>query len=482
MDMQRIIADVPSRGDFPAAARIIERLRTAVARENSAAVDVARIVLGDPGTASKVLRLANSVFYRKGGEPISTITRAVIVLGFEAICDLATGLVLIDELLREAPSRSDIRDRLRHSLLVGLLARRFASQVGFPNAEEAYLLGLFADWGLVWLAAYYHSEFERVVAYADAKQVSLADATRRVLGQGAEALAAAILDHWNFPTAFGSHFRQPAPTSRNEVAAHGARLSALVHLAADYADVLDAGAQLPPQLLERAQRLFGLRPEQVQAAAAAATDALREQAPILGLGTFRPARKTTPPAGATAPATAPPPPETEAVAALGDASATLSLVAEITRSIVEQRDVNEVLLMILEGVARMGRFDVVFLALLSQDRDRLVGRFGYGEGVEKDIATLSVPVRPGAGFLADTVLARTPGVVDGGAARLVPAGAPAPAIPATSYAACPLVVRAKTIGVLAAGRVGTPAAGTTDLPTVELFCNQAAVALQQYAR
>jgi HD-like signal output (HDOD) protein len=91
--LEEMVAAIAAKGDFPAAARVIQRLHEAVRRENCNALDVAQVILHDPGLSSKVLRVVNSSFYRPRGEPISTITRAVFLLGFEAIRDLTTGVL-----------------------------------------------------------------------------------------------------------------------------------------------------------------------------------------------------------------------------------------------------------------------------------------------------------------------------------------------------------------------------------------------------
>ena len=75
--MERVIAEIGTKGDFPAVASVIANLRATVDREHCAALDVARIVLKDAGFASKLLRLVNSAYYRRNGEPVSTVTRGV---------------------------------------------------------------------------------------------------------------------------------------------------------------------------------------------------------------------------------------------------------------------------------------------------------------------------------------------------------------------------------------------------------------------
>jgi HD-like signal output (HDOD) protein len=494
--MRQVITEIGSKGDFPVAGPVVTRLRTTVGREDCAALDVARIILQDSGTASKVLRLVNSAFYRKRGEPISTISRAVIVLGFEAIRDLTTGVVLMEALLRQGRSSTAIRDRLRRSLLCGLIAQRLAHQVGYPTAEEAYLLGLFSDWGLLWLAAYYPAEFEQARVLVREQGVSLDAAVQNVFGDQPAALSAAILEHWNLPAAFTDHFRHLPEPEGASLASPAAKLSAIVHVANDVAQVADAGPEAVELALRRAEGLLGLKREQLLACARAATEALREQAPLLGLGPVPPQIFGTVPSAAPAAgglaadrhgSTTLPPSATARPGgpelSLDEARATVEIVAEVTRSMVEQRDINQILLMVLEGVARIGRFDAVFLALLNRQKDRIVGRLGYGEGVDEYLSGLSVPVAPGAGVLAEAILARTPQVLrEASSTVLVPPGAPAPRIRVASLVACPLTVHQKTVGVLVATRAGGTAVAAADLPIVDLFCNQAAVVLYQYAR
>jgi HD-like signal output (HDOD) protein len=197
--LEQLVDAIAAKGDFPAAARVIQRLHDAVRRENCNALEVARVILDDPGLSSKVLRIVNSSFYRPRGEPVSTITRAVFLLGFQAIGDLATGLVLLDEVARAAGGRAAIRDLLYQCLVCGSVARAMSAVVGYPNPEEAYLLGLFANWGRLCLAAYYPERYERALRSAEAR-VAIEHALGAEFGLGSDDLATAMLARWNFTT------------------------------------------------------------------------------------------------------------------------------------------------------------------------------------------------------------------------------------------------------------------------------------------
>ncbi len=465
--LQTILAKTGGQADFPAAAEIIQQLHAAVKRENCAALDVVRLILKDPGLSSKILRVVNSAYYRQQSDSISTITKAVIILGFETIRDIATGLLLLEELIKRGHTSEFIREGLRRSLYCGLLAQALSSKVGYPTPEEAYLLGLFADWGMLWIAAHFPKDFEKALLIQRQRGGSVDAAVEEVLGVPPGALAAGILDKWHFPPTFAEFFREPHAREKPETTSPEGKLLMLVGLAADFtAPSGEHSTEVGATVLKRFQTYFGLGPEPFLEAARAARDAFKEQAPLFGLGPASDDGDDDEPRMARRAPAAPKSPT--------DLRAALEVVAEITRAILQQDDINHTLSMVLEGVARSGGFQVVFFALRNPARDHLVGRLGYGEDVKPYLHELNLPLSPGAGVLADTVLQEQ--------AHVVPDGSPAPQLRAVrSFVSHPLIVRGKAVGVLVCGRTEDPPASQADVQLVQLFCAQAGLALDRSA-
>jgi len=489
--LEHMVDALASKGDFPAAARVIQRLHDAVRRENCNALDVAQVILADPGLSSKVLRMVNSSFYRPRGEPVSTITRAVFLLGFEAIRDLATGVLLIDEVARAAGGRGAIRDVLQQCLLCGSVSRALSTVVGYPNPEEAYLLGLFANWGQLCLAAYYPERYERAVQTARAHEM-LERALGDEFGLGTGELATAMLARWNFPASYAEYFLQPHEANgERRPTTTGQRLFALVDVANEYAAHAidpDPEAQAAADaVLRSAESMFGRRLEDVQAAVERGAEEAREHMPVLRMAGAKPVRAPTTTRAAIAPSAGDASPAFHPAAHdFGNAGAPPSMaafeiLAEITRAILAQENINDTLAMVLEGIARTGGFDAAFLALLNARKDRLVGRLGYGEGVAEFLSALQVPVLPEGGVLAEAVLARETRVINrAGARALMPRGEAPPTIAAEALVVHPLIVRGKAVGVLVAARGPGGAAITAAEGTlVQLFCNQAGLALDR---
>jgi GAF domain-containing protein len=326
-----------------------------------------------------------------------------------------------------------------------------------------------------------------------------------VFGLTTKGLAGEILDRWNLPANYGRYFRRVGSGDASR-ANPGDTLFAIVDVAADCARNGEATADTQG-MLDRSQQLLALASEELLSVVRTAKDALREQAPILGIDPPPAPRAKTAAAathaaaagtnGAKAAAGATKPgsgsgsvrpdegaahaaPGAPSSASAASAQLAFEIIGEITHSILEHDDINNILCMVLEGIARTGPFDAVFLALLTVQRDRLVGRLGYGQGVEEYLSKLVVPLRPGAGLLAETVLARKSRIVsEGSPGLLVPAGATLPKVAAASFVVHPIIVRDKVVGVLYAARNGAPAVGAADLALVQLFCNQACLALSE---
>ncbi|MEK7919867.1 HDOD domain-containing protein, partial [Burkholderia contaminans] len=78
-----------------------------------------RVVLSDFALTQKVLRLANSAMYMAFGGNITTVTRALMVLGMDAVGHLVVGLKLVDHFHHSTPRRIDAKLELNRALLSG---------------------------------------------------------------------------------------------------------------------------------------------------------------------------------------------------------------------------------------------------------------------------------------------------------------------------------------------------------------------------
>ncbi len=94
---------------------------------------------GDQALAGKILKLVNSSFYGQSGE-IATITRAVVVLGFAAVRNLALGLAA-GGALKNAGGADYQRRFWSHALATAAAAETLARRCGQPVGSGGGLRG-----------------------------------------------------------------------------------------------------------------------------------------------------------------------------------------------------------------------------------------------------------------------------------------------------------------------------------------------------
>ena len=77
---------------------------------------------------------------------MTTISRAVLLLGFERVRSVATGLILFEHLQAQAKT-ADLVDTLNMSFYSAILGRTIADGTGFADPEEAFISALFPQPG-----------------------------------------------------------------------------------------------------------------------------------------------------------------------------------------------------------------------------------------------------------------------------------------------------------------------------------------------
>ncbi|MBK7046531.1 MAG: HDOD domain-containing protein [bacterium] len=204
MTVDRVKARIMSvMRNLPPLPAVTRQLMTVLGSENATAGEVARVLSSDQALAGKVLKLVNSSFYGMPTE-VTTISRAVVVLGFTGVRNLALGFGSI-EMLKSLESTIDMKSFWSHSLATGAAAQNMAL-LGQRriDPEEAFLVGLMHDIGAYVLAA----------AVPDIYGPILKDSTRDRLEAEAEAIGMThaqvgqgLLQFWELPEAFSNAAR-----------------------------------------------------------------------------------------------------------------------------------------------------------------------------------------------------------------------------------------------------------------------------------
>lgn len=195
--LQRFRAEVIARRNLPTIPVVLTRIAAVVAGERSSARDLVRLIEHDQALAGKVLRLANSAFFGFSRR-VSTIPRAVILLGFSTVRNLAIG-VKVWEALTVGMERARVESLWAHAALVAVTAKLLAARLHAGDPEEAFTGGLLHDVGKVVLALHFGSEYWSLVegASAEGKELEHVEVTR--LGVGHAEVGGWLTEAWTLP-------------------------------------------------------------------------------------------------------------------------------------------------------------------------------------------------------------------------------------------------------------------------------------------
>jgi len=164
--------------------------------ENSAADDLAKVIMRDPAMTTKILRVVNSPYYGLGRQ-VSSVSQAVVTLGTRQVTALALSTSVYS--LTDKWETSFDRVRFwRHSLEVAIGARAIAKKAAAHKQEEVFVAGLLHDIGLLILEHSYPERFRRVWKEA-LRRGGLEDLEETEWGTNHARVGQFLLEQWQIP-------------------------------------------------------------------------------------------------------------------------------------------------------------------------------------------------------------------------------------------------------------------------------------------
>jgi HD-like signal output (HDOD) protein len=248
----------------------VARVTQMTADDEQGANDLAHVILSDAALSTRVLRMANGAMYRSSATPpVTTVSRAISLLGFNTVRRAALGMLLVDALgaNQAAGVRGEIEVALVSSLVGRSMARRSATYQA--DAEEASVVALLKNIAPLLVASHENETYREIAAHVASGRQTHEQAANLVLGCGYESLSQAVAQSWRLaPQLVLSMAPQPQgplsmPASRTEwmaqVACFGTDLGRLAHRGAS---IVGANERL---LLSRYGRALSIDAEQLAA-------------------------------------------------------------------------------------------------------------------------------------------------------------------------------------------------------------------------
>lgn len=141
---------------FPALPATVTQVMAITANPGSDAKDLMEVILPDQTMCSTILKIANSAFYGLPRE-VSTIERAVVVLGYAEIRNIVIGKAIFASFPKmKKEYKNKVELLWKHAFTCGLAAKIIASHYKM-SSSELFIAGLIHDIGkLAMLMAFPH--------------------------------------------------------------------------------------------------------------------------------------------------------------------------------------------------------------------------------------------------------------------------------------------------------------------------------------
>jgi HD-like signal output (HDOD) protein len=194
---ESILNKIRRKSEFPAMSNTINLINGFNGKEDTSVSEFANIVLKDYALTTKILKLVNSVNYAQFGE-VTTISRAIILLGFESVKNIALTLMLF-EYLQKNGANPDLMNSIIKSFYSGIMSQKISIDAGFGDKEEAFICSTLHTLGRIMVAYSMPEKIDEIKEAAKERGISENLAAHTVLGISYEDIGATMAKEWNFP-------------------------------------------------------------------------------------------------------------------------------------------------------------------------------------------------------------------------------------------------------------------------------------------
>jgi HD-like signal output (HDOD) protein len=199
-----ILDQISTDGYLPSLSPLTVQLIGLAADEHSSILDLTRIIEKDAGLTARLLKIVNSAFYAHR-EPISSISYAVMVAGFNKIRVMALNISLKDTFPLGKVEGMDYDYFWKTSLYRAIIAQGLVKGSYLAervDSEEVFTAGLILEIGLLLLFHLCPGPLKESFPGGD---IPLEEAIRwekENLGINHRELGRLTLEHWHFPDPF----------------------------------------------------------------------------------------------------------------------------------------------------------------------------------------------------------------------------------------------------------------------------------------
>ncbi|NVN92254.1 MAG: GGDEF domain-containing protein [Desulfuromonadales bacterium] len=182
---------------LPSPPNIALRLMAEMRKDVFSFSDIARIIQFDPALTAKVLKVVNSSFYSLP-QKVTSIERALAILGVHAVKNIALSFTLIDGLNMDTASTFNISYFWKRALVAAIGSELFSRYLKIHD-KDIFITALLQNLGILILNCHFHEEYARLIQEKNRTMVPIDILEKRIFGFNHQELCSEVLKQWGLP-------------------------------------------------------------------------------------------------------------------------------------------------------------------------------------------------------------------------------------------------------------------------------------------
>ncbi|MFW6155525.1 MAG: HDOD domain-containing protein [Planctomycetota bacterium] len=272
---------------LPSPPEVCLAVTQATGDEGTSLTDLQELVANDIALSGRLMQVANSAFFGVR-QPVTSVRRAISLLGFGTVRSLALGFFFNEEFGKLRLPGLPYPDLPRYALASSVLAEATAKRFDPDVAADAGCLGLLHESGVIVMALAFGTQYRRMVSSLAGDGDALEQAERNAFGVDHVQAGKLLLENWKLSEAFieaAAHHHAPALPQNTPPSAAGLwRILRLAVAAAplffekDPTDTLD-------QTRDLADTLIGAKPPALAEVFRSAVTLYEQRTTVIGVPT-----------------------------------------------------------------------------------------------------------------------------------------------------------------------------------------------------
>lgn len=352
-----------SKVELPVLANTLRRIDELTDSSNSTVNELANVILNDAQLTSQVLRLSNTVFYNQTRTQVSTVSRAITLIGFDAVKSMAISSLIVDSLLARN-DRPHLLRCLARAIHAAVQARCLLPKRNEHALEEVFIGALLMNIGELAFWSCETDQANELEAKLRADEPPV-EAQKAVLHTTFTEITRGLVEAWSL----GPFIREVvAPGQANSKAA------SLVRHSVEMAKLSENGwrGTAMEEIAEALGKDIGENPAVIRDQLKVNAGEAARVAVSLGIPQVTALMPGSKSDGGTKAAQAP---EVDPVLQL-------QILRDLTHSLTDKPDINEVCQLVIEGIHRAVGMQRVVLLMSDRSGLELIPRKLGGKGTE----------------------------------------------------------------------------------------------------